>query len=123
MVVAIPSKGATALSDANLASPFAALYAPAHAAANFFVTALHSEPYRRFVELLADARRYAGLSQYDLAERLGVDQSFVSKYEAARRRLDVIEFLRIASAIGADPHALLQRLGDAGGPKLSGGLS
>ena len=63
------------------------------------MTALHSEPYRRFVELLADARRDAGLSQYDLADRLGVDQSFVSKYESARRRLDVIEFLRIARAI------------------------
>lgn len=53
------------------------------------------------------AREGAGLSQYALAERLAVDQSYVSKYESCRRRLDVIEFLRVVAAIGVEPSQLL----------------
>jgi transcriptional regulator with XRE-family HTH domain len=75
------------------------------------MTALHTKSYRRFATALADARRDAGLSQYDLADRLKVDQSFISKYESARRRLDVIEFMRIIQAIGVSPAAFLDRLG------------
>lgn len=75
------------------------------------MTALHSAEYQRFAQALAEARRQAGLSQYDLADRLGADQSFVSKYESGRRRLDVIEFLRIMQAIGSDYRKILDGLG------------
>jgi transcriptional regulator with XRE-family HTH domain len=75
------------------------------------MTALHTDEYRRFCEALARARLALGLSQYDLADRLGVDQSFVSKYEDARRRLDVIEFLRIAQALELKPGEFLAGLG------------
>jgi transcriptional regulator with XRE-family HTH domain len=75
------------------------------------MTALHTDEYRRFSAALADTRRAAGLSQYDLADRLGVSQDFISKYEGGRRRLDVIEFLRIARAIGIDPAEFLRSLG------------
>jgi transcriptional regulator with XRE-family HTH domain len=71
------------------------------------MTQLHSEEYRRFAAALLEARQRAGLSQYDLAERLGVDQSFISKYESCRRRLDVIEFLQIVQAIGVDYREVL----------------
>ena len=74
------------------------------------MTALHSAEYQRFAQALAEARRQAGLSQYDLADRLGADQSFVSKYESGRRRLDVIEFLRIMQAIGSDYRKILDGL-------------
>jgi transcriptional regulator with XRE-family HTH domain len=74
------------------------------------MTALHSEENLRFVRALAEARRKAGLSQYDLADRLGVGQDFISKYERGRRRLDVIEFLRIARAIGIEPADILEPL-------------
>lgn len=70
----------------------------------------HSKEYRRFAEALADARRKAGVSQYQLADRLGVDQSFVSKYESGRRRLDVLEFLQIVAALGIDYRAVLDQL-------------
>ena len=42
--------------------------------------------------------------------RLKRPQSFVAKYEGGERRLDVIEFLTIAKAIGADPLRLIKRL-------------
>lgn len=62
------------------------------------------------MERLAAARRDANLTQYQLADRLGVDQTYVSKYESGRRRLDVIEFLRIVAAIGVKPAAVLEGL-------------
>ena len=74
------------------------------------MTALHSDEYKRFAKLLAQLRNERGVSQYELARRLGVDQSYVSKYESARRRLDVIEFLRITTALGVDPAAVIAAL-------------
>ena len=73
-------------------------------------TGLHTERYQRFSKALAAARHGAGLSQRELARKLGVDQSFIAKYEAGRRRLDVIEFLQILQAIGGDYRAILDPL-------------
>lgn len=66
------------------------------------IRSFHSEEYRRLVGALANARRDAGLSQQELARRLGYTQSYVSRYESAGRRLDVIEFLRIVAELGLD---------------------
>jgi transcriptional regulator with XRE-family HTH domain len=51
-----------------------------------------------------------GLTQQKVAATLGKPQSFVAKYEAGERRLDVIEFIAVAWAIGADPVRLLRAL-------------
>ena len=59
--------------------------------------------YARFRRLLADARRAKGLTQVELAKKLGRPQSFVSKFECGERRLDVIEFLEVARALKVDP--------------------
>ena len=50
----------------------------------------------------------AGITQQELAKRLKKPQSFVSKYENGERRLDVVEFLEVATALGFDGHALLR---------------
>lgn len=71
------------------------------------LTGLHTDEHRRLVEALALARRAAGISQYELADRLNVDQSYVSKYESGRRRLDVVEFMRIVAALDADPNKIM----------------
>lgn len=52
---------------------------------------LRSRDYQLFLRLLKTARREAGLTQADLAERMAVTQSFVSKCERGERRLDVVE--------------------------------
>ncbi|KIC61112.1 hypothetical protein RM53_00015 [Brevundimonas nasdae] len=74
------------------------------------MTGLHTEENRRLMVALTKARQAAGLSQYQLADRLSVDQSYVSKYESCRRRLDVIEFLRVVAAIGVQPSSILEQL-------------
>jgi transcriptional regulator with XRE-family HTH domain len=52
---------------------------------------------------LISARKSAKITQRELATRLGKIQSFVSKYERRERRLDVVEFVAIARAVGIDP--------------------
>ena len=69
--------------------------------------------YDRFRMLLIEARKNAGLTQVQLATRLGCPQSYVSKYERGERRLDVVEFLDTAHAIGIDATEFLRVL-DAG---------
>jgi transcriptional regulator with XRE-family HTH domain len=71
---------------------------------------VRNDEYRRFRELLAEARRAAGLTQAELSRRLGRPQSFVSKYERGERRLDVVEFGRVAKALQIDPLRFLRRL-------------
>lgn len=66
-----------------------------------------SGAHRVLVERLVLARRHAGLTQTELARRLGKDQSYVSLIERSQRRVDVIEFRAIAGALGMDPVALL----------------
>lgn len=57
---------------------------------------------------LVAAREKAGIRQRALAEALDVPQSFVAKYEGGERRVDVIEFVTIARALGADPLRILR---------------
>lgn len=70
------------------------------------------------VEALRQARVDAGLTQAELAGRIGRDQSHVSLIEGSQRRVDVVEFHRLALAIGVDPAALFstisRRLKDLG---------
>lgn len=64
--------------------------------------------YRRIIDRLREARLAAGLTQTELAVKLGRHQSFVAKVEGYERRLDVWEFLQMAEAIGEDPAKLLK---------------
>jgi len=58
---------------------------------------LHSEAYRRFLDRLVRARREAGFTQVEVAERLRRPQSYVSKCESGERRVDVIELAEFAA--------------------------
>ena len=62
--------------------------------------ALHRREYEIFRALLVQAREAAGLTQVEVATRLGKHQSFVSKYERGERRLDFTEFIDVAGVLG-----------------------
>jgi len=64
----------------------------------------------RLCELLVEERKEADLTQREVAKRLGVYASYVSKYENGERRLDVVEFLAVAEAIGFDPKEIIADL-------------
>jgi len=59
--------------------------------------------YRIFREQLQQARVQAGLSQEDLAKKIGWDQTYVSKIERGVRRVDIVELVAICEVIGIDP--------------------
>lgn len=61
---------------------------------------LHSAAYSLFIEELRAARDRVGVSQKELATRIGEDQTFVSKCERGVRRLDVVELKRWTDALG-----------------------
>jgi transcriptional regulator with XRE-family HTH domain len=69
---------------------------------------LKSAEYARLIEVLVAARHGAGIRQQALAAKLGRPQSFVAKYEGGERRIDVIEFIAIARALGSDPLKLFR---------------
>ena len=71
---------------------------------------LRTRGHRTLIEILVAAREEAGLTQRDLAARLRRPNSFVGRMEAGERRVDVIEFIEIAKALGCDPRELFGRL-------------
>ena len=69
---------------------------------------LKSAEYARLIEILVAARHRSGVRQQALAKKLGRPQSFIAKYEGGERRIDVVEFIAIARALGADPIKLFR---------------
>lgn len=70
----------------------------------------YDDAYRELREILISARRSARWSQEKLADKLGRAQTFVSKIELGERRLDLIELLVWAEALGVDVHEVIDRL-------------
>lgn len=64
-------------------------------------------------KLLRQVRIAAGLTQSDLAKRLGQPQSFVSKYESGERLLDLVELRRICKAVGISLVDLVRKWEDS----------
>lgn len=62
--------------------------------------AIYTARSQRLVALLRSYRLDAGLAQTEVARRLAVPQSFVSKYESGERRLDLIELEQVCKALG-----------------------
>lgn len=63
---------------------------------------MHAPRYILFREFLVEMRERGGLTQTDVANRLGKPQSYVSKYERGERRLDFVEFIDVAKALRID---------------------
>ncbi len=59
-----------------------------------------SGEYASFLRVLREVRQRAGLTQADVAQRLGQTQSFVSKCERGERRIDVVELRHFCHALG-----------------------
>lgn len=59
--------------------------------------------YDRFCRLLVKFRKKAGVSQEMVAEKLNRRQAYVSKCEHGARRMNFIEFIEMAEAVGYNP--------------------
>jgi len=70
----------------------------------------------KLAAMLVELRRSAGLRQVDLAEALGVYQSWVTHMESGQRRIDVIELIELCGALQADPVDVVRKLVTAAPP-------
>lgn len=71
---------------------------------------LRTQRHNALCQVIASTREKAGLTQRQLAARLGRSNSFVWKIEAGERNVNVLEFLDIADAVGVKPTDLVKRL-------------
>jgi transcriptional regulator with XRE-family HTH domain len=71
---------------------------------------ISSHDYRIFLQELRAARLNSGLTQIDLANKLGETQSFVSKCERGERRLDIMEVRAFCQAMGLSFFDFVQNL-------------
>jgi transcriptional regulator with XRE-family HTH domain len=69
-----------------------------------------TDAYASLLEVLVATRKGAGVSQVELARRLGKPQNFVSYFERGERRVDVIEFYAITTALDVDPEHVFSQL-------------
>jgi transcriptional regulator with XRE-family HTH domain len=69
-----------------------------------------SKRYKALVGLLVARREAAGMTQSDLAARLGKFQSFVARLENGQRRITVVEFMTLAKILRFDPYKLISIL-------------
>ena len=60
---------------------------------------IHHSKYRILIGLLREKREANGLTQIELAKKLSISQTVISKIETCERRLDVIELMTVCEAI------------------------
>ncbi|MGH8446298.1 MAG: helix-turn-helix domain-containing protein [Solimonas sp.] len=63
----------------------------------------YAQEYRELLELLVELRNDAGVTQVELAERIGTSQSVLSKLERGVVRMDLMDVLDYLDGIHADP--------------------
>ncbi len=60
---------------------------------------IYTSPQQQLIKLLREMRQEAGLTQTQLAAKLGVLQAEVSNWERGEKRLDLIELCHIVDAL------------------------
>ncbi|MGF7213328.1 transcriptional regulator with XRE-family HTH domain [Skermanella aerolata] len=69
-----------------------------------------SQEYAEFAAQLMAARKARGLTQYQLANKLGRPQSYIAKIERVERRVDVVEFVELLDALDTEPNDFFERI-------------
>lgn len=75
---------------------------------------IHTQEYRELINSLVTARKNAGLTQGDVAFKLGYTQSFISKIENSQVRIDPILLKRFAEIYEIDLMDLLNSIKSGG---------
>jgi transcriptional regulator with XRE-family HTH domain len=70
--------------------------------------ATQPNPCVEFGRRLRDLRHKRGLSQEELANRAGLDRTYISSCEAGRRNVTLRTITRLAEALGVEPETLIR---------------
>lgn len=65
--------------------------------------------YDELMQRLIETRHARGMSQMDLAQKLGWSQSRIARVEIGRRRIDLVEFYEMAHALWLTVPTFMQR--------------
>jgi transcriptional regulator with XRE-family HTH domain len=71
-----------------------------------------SAGHKQFAAWVKETREAMGMSQSQLARRIGKSQGYVARTETGERRMDVVEFIEFAEALGSSPVKMFQRVYD-----------
>ena len=71
-------------------------------------SSLHSGKYQIFREMIVKIRKDADITQVQLAKELSKPQSYISKIENGERRIDLTEFIEIASILKIDTQKFIK---------------
>ena len=74
------------------------------------VKTIYVSEYAAMLNMLRGRRLDAGLTQADLARKMGVSRLFVGRCERGDRRIDVIEFIAFCRALSIDPQIFIHEL-------------
>jgi transcriptional regulator with XRE-family HTH domain len=74
------------------------------------VKTLYTLQHMLLLQRLKEAREAMGMTQAVVARRMSKPQSFVAKYEAGERRLDVIELIKLAELLQINTVDLIDEL-------------
>lgn len=66
---------------------------------------LFTAAHRELVAAVIAMRKRAGMTQRELAAAVGREQNYVGRIETGQRRVDLVEFVSLCRACGADPRA------------------
>lgn len=67
-----------------------------------------TDAYAAMLDLLIEIRKERGITQSELAKKLGKPQPWVSNVERGVRRLDIIEFVAVGDALRVDRQELFR---------------
>lgn len=71
---------------------------------------IYSREYAVVLRLLRAARERSGITQVQLAKKLKLTQSFVSKIERGDRRLDIVQLRTICQTMGLSLSEFVEQL-------------
>ncbi|NPA72312.1 MAG: helix-turn-helix transcriptional regulator [Gammaproteobacteria bacterium] len=71
---------------------------------------IYGRRYEAVRRVLRKVRREAGLTQVQLAEKLGKGQSYVSKVERGEQYLDVLEFVEWCEACSTPSDKVIKKI-------------
>ncbi len=71
---------------------------------------IYTDEYQEVLALLRALRQKSGVTQVELAEKLGQTQSFVTKVECGQRRVDIVQLRTICHILGSSLPSFVEAL-------------
>lgn len=72
-------------------------------------TIIYTDNYKYLLKLLKSYRKKANLTQKELADKLDVNQSLISKIESGERKINIIELIMFLKVMNFNPLEVIEK--------------